>query len=288
MADFEPFGVHLTVCVVEDTCCSSAVDLDPLRKLGWTRQSKGAEPVVKAATERPSGNGIVPQGTPPGAMPVTPTRSLGARRRRPALIALSVALIAAGGLGSAAFYQMENHRIAVLAVARVVPYGDTIAPEDLRVVEINETKGLRPLSAASRQHIVGKRAAVELRPGSLLTPDQVTEQVTIRTGEALVPVAVKTDRLPVRGLTPGTRILVVGMPDTRTSLTTAPIKAMVVRSSSAGSGGGSGDSLVLDLAVPAADAADLAARTFDDRFAIIVVNTGNADDAPPTPDGAGV
>ena len=262
------------------------MDLDPPRNLGWTRQSKGAEPVVKAATERPSGNGIVAQGAPAGAMPVTPTRSLGARRRRPALIALSVALIAAGGLGSAAFYQMENHRVSVLAVARVVPYGDTIAPEDLRVVEINETKGLRPLSASARSNIVGKRAAVELRPGSLLTPDQVTEQVTIRPGEALVPVAVDTDRMPVRGLTPGTRILVVGVPDSETSLTSAPIKAMVVRSAPATSGG-SGDSVVLDLAVAAADGAGLAARTFEGRFAIIVVNTGNAD-APPTPDGTGV
>lgn len=218
-------------------------------------------------------------------MPVTPTRSLGARRRRPALIALSVALIAAGGLGSAAFYQLGDERVAVLAVSRTVPYGATIAAEDLRVVEINDVPGLRPLGKNAQASVVGKRAAVELRAGTLLTAEQVTERVAIQPGETLVPIALDATRMPVQRVTPGTRILIVTAAPAPASGNNAPptapgtLAATVIRTSAPTGSTGSGKT-VLDVAVPAADGPVLAARVFDGRFSIVVLNTGNAD-APP-------
>ncbi|MGW1995425.1 SAF domain-containing protein [Embleya sp. NPDC001921] len=246
---------------------------------------------MKAATERPSGNGVAPQGAAAGAMPVTPTRSLGARRRRPALIALSVALIAAGGLGSAAFYQMGDERVPVLAVARTVPYGQTISAEDLRVVEINDAPGLRPIGSGSKAAIVGKRAAVELRAGTLLTSDQVTERIAIQPGETLVPIAVDATRMPVQRVTPGTRILVVtaapgaGGPAGSAPAQPATIAATVIRSSTSDPNSGSGKS-VLDVAVPAKDGPVLALQVVEGRFSIVVLNTGNADAAPARTGGA--
>lgn len=246
---------------------------------------------MKAATERPSGNGVVPQGAAAGAMPVTPTRSLGARRRRPALIALSVALIAAGGLGSAAFYQMGDQRVPVLAVARTVPYGQTISAEDLRVVEINDAPGLRPIGSGSKAAIVGKRAAVELRAGTLLTSDQVTERIAIQPGETLVPIAVDATRMPVQRVTPGTRILVVtavpgaGGPANSAAAQPSTIAATVIRSSTGDPNSGSGKS-VLDVAVPAKDGPVLALQVSEGRFSIVVLNTGNADAAPARTGGA--
>ncbi|MYW06086.1 hypothetical protein GT354_49000 [Streptomyces sp. SID3343] len=238
---------------------------------------------MKAATERPSGNGVAPQGAPGGAMPVTPTRSLGARRRRPALIALSVALIAAGGLGSAAFYQMQNHKVAVLAVARVVPYGATIAAADLQVVEINDAAGLRPIGSGSKSVIVGKRAAVELRPGTLLTSDQVTETVAIKSGEMLVPIAVDSSRMPVRGLTPGTQIVIVTSPvpmggNNAPTTTPGQIRATVIRSTGFRDSGPT----ILDVAVPPQDGPLLATRVMEGKFSVVVLNTGNADTPPGT------
>ncbi|GCD97576.1 SAF domain-containing protein [Embleya hyalina] len=247
---------------------------------------------MKAATERPSGNGVATPGATAGAMPVTPTRSLGARRRRPALIALSVALIAAGGLGSAAFYQMGDKRVPVLAVARTVPYGQTIAAEDLRVVEINDAPGLRPIGSGSKGLIVGKRAAVELRAGSLLTSDQVTEKIAIQPGETLVPIAVDATRMPVQRVTPGTRILVVtavAAPAGANAVPAQPVTvaATVIRAAAADPNSGSGKA-VLDVAVPAKDGPTLALQVVDGRFSIVVLNTGNADAAPnPAPGKAG-
>lgn len=247
--------------------------------------------MVKAATERPSGNGVVPQGAAAGAMPVTPTRSLGARRRRPALIALSVALIAAGGLGSAAFYHMGDKRVPVLAVARTVPYGQTIAADDLRVVEINDAPGLRPIGSGSKAVIVGKRAAVELRAGTLLTSDQVTERIAIQPGETLVPIAVDGTKMPVQRVTPGTRILVVtAVPVAGGNANAAPAQpittaATVIRSGTADSSASSGKS-VLDVAVPAKDGPVLALQVAEGRFSIVVLNTGNADAAPAKTGGA--
>jgi hypothetical protein len=217
-------------------------------------------------------------------MPVTPTRSLGARRRRPALIALSVALIAAGGLGSAAFYQMQNHSIAVLAVARVVPYGATIAAADLRVVEINDAPGLRPIGSGSKSVVVGKRAAVELRPGTLLTSDQVTETVNIKPGEMLVPIAVDGSRMPVRGLTPGTQIVIVTSPvpvgggNNAPTTTPGQIRATVIRTTGFRDSGPT----IVDVAVPPVDGPLLATRVMEGKFSIVVLNTGNADTAPGT------
>ncbi|MGC0417432.1 SAF domain-containing protein [Embleya sp. AB8] len=245
---------------------------------------------MKAATERPAGSGVAGQGAPAGAMPVTPTRSLGARRRRPALIALSVALIAAGGLGSAAFYQLGDKRVAVLAVARTVPYGQTIAAEDLRVVEINDAPGLHPIGSGSKAVVVGKRAAVELRPGTLLTSDQVTERIAIQPGETLVPIAVDGTKMPVQRVTPGTRILVVTAAASSSANSAAQpvtVAATVIRSSASDSNSGSGKA-VLDVAVPAKDGPVLALQVAEGRFSIVVLNTGNADAAPgPAPTKAG-
>jgi hypothetical protein len=170
----------------------------------------------------------------------------------------------------------------VLAVARVVPYGDTIEPADLRVVEINDAKGLDPIGSGAKANIVGKRAAVELRPGTLLTSDQVTERINLRPGDALVVIPVEATRMPVRGVTPGTQVLIAAMAagDAKNAapVTPDPIQATVLRSSTPN--GNTSGRTVLDVAVPRERAEPLAARVFTGQFALIVLNTGNADAAP--------
>ncbi|MFD0331331.1 hypothetical protein ACFQZC_32285 [Streptacidiphilus monticola] len=61
------------------------------------------------------------------------------RRRRPAVLALAVALVASGGLGGAALYLTTGQRVAVLALARDVPAGQQVEPADLVQVRISST-----------------------------------------------------------------------------------------------------------------------------------------------------
>ncbi|MFD0530801.1 hypothetical protein ACFQ1I_35745 [Kitasatospora arboriphila] len=72
--------------------------------------------------------------------PHVPPRTLRARRRRPAVLAMAVALIAAGGLGGAALYTSSGQRIAVLAVARDIPMGQAVTADDLVVAHIAATR----------------------------------------------------------------------------------------------------------------------------------------------------
>ena len=48
------------------------------------------------------------------------------RRRRPAMIALSVALVGAGIVASAALYQRANHQVPVVVVTAAVPAGTAV------------------------------------------------------------------------------------------------------------------------------------------------------------------
>ena len=68
------------------------------------------------------------------------------RRRRPAMVALGVALIGAGILGGAALFQHVNHQVPVLVVSTAVPAGTVVTAADLTTV----TVAAGPASSSSR------------------------------------------------------------------------------------------------------------------------------------------
>jgi hypothetical protein len=131
------------------------------------------------------------------------------------LWAAGTALVAVGGLGTAALVGQAGDRVEILAVARTVPVGQTITPEDLTVARVAADPALRPVAVGERDRMVGRVAAVELRAGSLLTAGEVTETAVPGPGEQVVGVAAGPGRLPARGLRPGDRVLVVPVPGDR-------------------------------------------------------------------------
>jgi hypothetical protein len=60
--------------------------------------------------------------------------------------------------------------------------------------------------------VVGRVAAVELRPGALLTAGEVTDQAVPAAGQQVVGVAVRPGQLPARGVRPGDAVLLVAVP----------------------------------------------------------------------------
>src|SRR5215470_529412 len=156
------------------------------------------------ATFPAASSGVVERPAAGGKLPAV------RRRRRPAVLALAVVLVGLGALVNAVAVAVgQGGRVPVLAVARPVPVGQQITEADVMVVQLATTPGLGTVPAGRRAEVVGRYAAVGLRPGSLFTPDAVSDQRAPTAGQAVLAVAVKTGLVPARGLVPGDRVLLV-------------------------------------------------------------------------------
>lgn len=225
-------------------------------------------------TEQPSA--VTAQVASPGPMapmPVAPRAPAPRRRRRPALLGLGVAMVAVGALLAVWLAASTGSKVPVLAVARTVSVGEVITDADLTVARVAADPALRPIPAEQRAGIVGRYAATDLVAGALLTRDQVTDAVAPAAGLALVGVGVMPTQMPDQSLRPGDRLLIVSTPPVDGDVGTDPpatVEATVVRV------GGLDDAgvRVVDVTVPAAQAADLAARAATGRVALVLQPRG--------------
>ncbi|WP_100839456.1 SAF domain-containing protein [Kitasatospora fiedleri] len=200
----------------------------------------------------------------------TPPRRLGARRRRPAVLAMAAALIAAGGLGGAVLYNSSGQRIAVLALARDVPMGQVLSSDDLVVAHIAGDPALHPLDAQDLPRTVGLRATTDLKRGALLVKSDLTSDPATQPGQQIVGVSAKRSQLPATRLQPGLQILIVNAPGgsgdattTRTPETMTAVVAAVGRPDTDGS-------TVIDVAVGPADGPRLALWVAGGKFQVIL------------------
>jgi len=203
------------------------------------------------------------------------------RRRRPGLIALSVALIAVGGLSGAVLYTSSGHRTSVVVVARDVPIGAQITQADLTEASIALDPAVKAVKASGEKQLLGQRAAVDLKAGSLLAPSQVTRKTLVGPNETLVGVSLKPSQLPATTLQSGQKVLIVSTPDPNATgadggkaggATGAPpetLTATVVKVGDPQTGTGT---VTVDVAVPAGDGPALAARVATGNVALIVAS----------------
>ncbi|MER8009701.1 SAF domain-containing protein [Streptomyces sp. NPDC094149] len=205
-------------------------------------------------------NGVPQQGRVAG--PVAPPR-VSARRRRPGVIALSLALIAAGGAGVAVLLLQVGNRTDVVTVIRDVQVGQVLTEDDLGKASVALDPAVKAVRADSLQSVVGKRAAVELKPGSLLAPSQVTKDNLVKAGEQLVPIGLEPKQIPATALVPGQKVELVHVPaqgttDTGKTSDAAPqtIDGRVVKASGGAPGTGI---VVVDVATSATDGPTAAA-----------------------------
>lgn len=211
---------------------------------------------------------------PSRTAPLSPPRTLGARRRRPAVLAMAVAMIAAGGLGGAVLYNSSGQRIAVLALARDVPMGQAVTADDLVVAHIAGDPALKPLDARDQAHAIGLRATTDLHRGALLLKSDLTADPTVQPGQVIVGVSAKHGQLPATRLQPGLQVLIVSTPDakpdqpsSRTSDTLTAVVANIGKPDSDGS-------QVIDVAVSPSDGAKLAQWVAGGKFQVILAPRG--------------
>ena len=212
-----------------------------------------------------------------------PPRAPRARRRSPAVLALAVALVAAGGLGGAVLYNATGQRSAVLALAHNVPAGASITAADLVVAHISLDPSLQPVGAASLANVVGLRATTNLMQGQFLTTTDVTRTSLVQSGQQVVGLPAKDTQLPAATLQPGDKIMVVstgtgssgGGTDGTAGSVLPPVgsqlAASVVSSGTADSDG----TTVVDVAVPSAQAAQLAVLAASGGFTVVFAPQGS-------------
>ncbi|MFG2463302.1 SAF domain-containing protein [Streptomyces sp. NPDC048523] len=126
----------------------------------------------------------------------------------PVLLALITLL---GVLGGAVVVARAGDRTDVLAVARDVPVGQRVTARDVRVVSFADDPGLSPIPAADRASVVGRRAAVDLHPGDLLTRSQLSVR-GLGDGAQVVGVELKRGFVPRDELRPGDKVAAVVLP----------------------------------------------------------------------------
>jgi hypothetical protein len=237
-----------------------------MRSTGSTTQAPGvaanpAEAVPGEATGR-RGRGDSRRAAPP---PVAPPRT----RRRTGVLAVGVALVALGGLGAAYLTQVVGDTVPVVAVVRDVAPGEVVQAADLTIADISTDPALSPVPAAQLPSVIGQRAAVALTAGSLLTEAAITSVVVPAQGQSLVGVALTAAQLPAEPLQPGDRVRIVDTPTTQGEPpTTAPATIAGVVASTVGPD--DTGLTVVNVTVPAGQAADLAARVATGRVALIL------------------
>ncbi|GAA2837382.1 SAF domain-containing protein [Kitasatospora paracochleata] len=220
-------------------------------------------------TPSPGSAAFAPEPVRPA--PHTPPRRLGARRRRPAVLAMAVALIAAGGLGGAVLYNSSGQRIAVIALARDVSMGQTLTADDLVVARIAGDPALRPLDARDLARIVGLRATTDLHRGSMLTKPDVTADPAVQPGQQLVGVAAKRSQLPATRLQPGLQVQIVYTPDAKADQSTTTRTPETLAAVVAAVGKADADGVqVVDVAVGPADGARLAVWVATGKFQVVL------------------
>ncbi|RSS57496.1 SAF domain-containing protein [Streptomyces sp. WAC01280] len=228
----------------------------------------------------PAGTGQVPTQSTHSQVPGAAV-GFRARRRRPGMYALAIALIAAGGGGGFLAFQATGERTPVLAVAKGVEAGDVIKDSDLIEAQVQLDPALKPVLAAEREKIVGKRASVALTPGALLTQGQVTTRTLVKPGERLVGIGLKASQMPASRLSPGDKVLVVSTPANgqiageKESEAAGPqqIAARIVR---VGERQQTTGEQVVDVAVPSQFGPVLAAQAATGNVALVVDGPGES------------
>jgi hypothetical protein len=187
--------------------------------------------------------------------------------------ALAVLLIAGGALTAGYVAQRIGATHDYLGVGRPVGKGAEITAADLITIRVNDAIGLKPIAAGQLSTVVGKRAAVPLVPGTLLTAEQLTDNPVPGPGNQLLGLALGEDRMPKGRLTVGSPVLLVVTPkkgvaaDPNAPPDLVPPRTIVGTVVDIQPSAKQGDSII-NVEVSNADAPTVAAMHSDDRIVV--------------------
>ena len=195
-------------------------------------------------------------------------------RRRWGLFAAMAALVCLGALGNVWFHQASTNAKQVVAARSTIERGTVISRDQLMTVQVGSDPALRPVDASQIENMVGKRAAVDVAAGSLLTADVATSKNVPAQGQSLVGVAVTPAMMPGTQLVAGDRIRIVATPAQQalgeTATSPVAVAAVVVSTQTGADTTGQGAQTIITVDVPTADAAQLAAIAAAGKVAVVL------------------
>ncbi|MGF0118790.1 SAF domain-containing protein [Promicromonospora sp. Marseille-Q5078] len=209
------------------------------------------------------------RGSKPGDEPdAAPTVAPPKARRRPLLIVGAIAVICLGALLSVWAYNSTSEARSVLAMRQTVERGQVITADDLMKVKISVDPALHPVDGSEIDAFVGKRAALDMPAGGVVTAEQVTDNPIPADGTSVVGVSLTAAMLPAGQLRVGDNVRIVTTPGELGEASTGAdaVEAEVV--------GITGDEVtgntVLNVQVPHDEAPDVAARAATGKVAVVL------------------
>ena len=223
---------------------------------------------------------VTPATTTAGRPPAAPINIAKSAPRRRSWMqgALAVLLIAGGALTAGYVAQRIGATHDYLGVSRPVGKGAEITAADLITIRVNDAIGLKPIPTSQLRSVIGKRAAVPLVPGTLLTAAQLTDEPVPAPGNQLLGLALSEDRMPKGRLAVGASVLLVVTPK-KTGVTgdqpadLVPPRTIVGTVVDVKASSKQGDTIV-NVEVSNADAPTVAAMHAEDR--IVLTMAGGA------------
>lgn len=199
-------------------------------------------------------------------------------KRRQRSIPLAITAVAVMAVCVIAFVGTQlaaTDRQPVLAIARPVTAGNQVSADDLTVAQLAPDPALKSIALSQKASVVGKTAAVDLAPGSLLTDASLGPAAVVGDGEALVGVDVPSAAAPIDAIHSGDRVQIVGVDKgadgKAQGLGQALTEGRVVRVSATRGSTGSAMTSSVSVIVPADKAASVAAASVAQRVALVVI-----------------
>lgn len=176
------------------------------------------------------------------------------RQRRPALAALAVLLVVGGALIAGLLAVRMDSRTSVLVAAREIVPGSRITTADLREVSVSAS-GLSLISAADAARLADGSwyAAQDIRPGTLLDDNVVTQHAPYGADKVMVSMSLSAAQAPASTLRGGDLIEVVRTAGDKGTAATPPqviSQALVIDIASTGGDSLSNGSTTAILLVP--------------------------------------
>lgn len=202
------------------------------------------------------------------------------RHRQLPLVIVGVLLVLSCAL---AFVDASLHlgsREEVLVVAQPVAAGQVLTAADLRAARVSTGSGLDVVLSGDEATVVGRRAAVALVAGSLLTAGEIGNAPAVGFGSDVVAVGLKAGAYPPE-LAPGDRVQIVPVTSGSSSSSSdgaasatsgSPVSATVLSIDTAPSD--SDTPTVFSLQVSSGDADEVAALAAAGQASLVEVGAG--------------
>jgi hypothetical protein len=200
----------------------------------------------------------------PAVAPLVPVKV----RRRPAFIVGSVAALLVGGLAGVWLWTSATSTVEVVAARNTVTRGAAITAADLMTVRIGVDPAIRALPAGQLSGLVGRRAALDIAAGGVVTPADVTDVIVPAKGMTMVGLSLPAGALPSIALVPGDRVRIVQTPTSTGPSAQVPVTvdAQVVTATRTKDA----QATLVDVLVAAEAAPDLASRSATGKVQLVL------------------